>query len=175
VHLRSYLRAAALTAVIFAHGMVSTPAQQRRLEIGLLTCGLMKSEGTQGGAEAVAPPRQTWDLHCSFRPTNGGPEETYTGTLESVGLVKELSERRTMIWIVKRAGETTGPTGQLQQVYAADLTANPGHSPPLIGEANGSLVLETLADAGAAAAIDEKRITIAMIILVNLMLKSAPA
>lgn|GEM_PF-2045694 len=175
MHLRQYRRAAALTALIFAHGMVSAPAQPRRSEIGLLTCGLIKSEGTQGGTEAVAPARQTWDLDCSFRPTNGGPEETYTGTLESVGPEKEPSERRTMIWIVKRAGETTGPTGQLQQVYAADLAANPGHSPPLIGEANGSLVLETLADAGVAIAIDEKRITTAMIVLVNLILKTAPA
>ncbi len=175
MHLRSYRRAAALIALIFAHGMVSAPAQQRRMEIGLLTCGLIKSEGTQGAAEAVAPLRQTWELDCSFRPTNGGPEETYTGTLESVGLEKELSERRAMIWIVKRAGETTGSTGQLQQAYAADVAAKPGHSPPLIGEANGSLVLETLADAGVAVTIDEKRITTAMIVVVNVVLKSAPA
>jgi hypothetical protein len=88
---------------------------------------------------------------------------------------KELSEKRAMIWIVKRTGGTIGSTGQLQQVYAADLAANPGQSPPLIGEANGSLVLETLADARAAVPSDEKRISTAMIVLVNLILKSAPA
>lgn len=60
-------------------------------------------------------------------------------------------------------------------MYAADLAASPAHSPPLIGEANGSLVLETLADARVAVAIDEKRITTAMIVLVDLILKSAPA
>jgi hypothetical protein len=173
MYLRSCRRAAALTALIHALGMVSAPAQQRRMEIGLLTCGLTRGEEAQTGA--VAPQRQTWELDCSFRPTNGGPEETYTGTLESIGLEKELSERRAMIWIVKGTRGTTGTTGELQQVYAADLAANPGHSPPLVGEANGSLVLETLADAQAAGPGDEKRITTAMIVLVNLILKSVPA
>jgi hypothetical protein len=145
------------------------------MEIGLLICGLAKSEETQSGVEAVAPKRQTWELDCSFRPTNGRPEETYTGTADSVGIEKELSEKRAMIWIVKRTGGTIGSTGQLQQVYAADVAANPGHSPPLIGEANGSLVLETLADARAAAPSDDKPIITGMVVLINLILKSAPA
>jgi uncharacterized protein DUF992 len=174
VHLRS-CRWAALIALIFAQGMVPALAQQRRMEIGLLICGLTKSEETQSGVEPVAPGRQTWELDCSFRPTNGRPEETYTGTADSVGMEKELSEKRAMIWIVKRTGGTIGSTGQLEQVYAAELAANPGHSPPLIGEANGSLMLETLADARAAVPNGEKRITTAMIVLVNLILKSAPA
>jgi hypothetical protein len=55
------------------------------------------------------------------------------------------------------------------------VAANPGHSPPLIGEANGSLVLETLADARAAAPSDDKPIITGMVVLVNLILKSAPA
>jgi hypothetical protein len=85
----------------------------------------------------VAPGRQTWELDCSFQPTNGRPEETYTGTADSVGMEKELSEKRAMIWIVKRTGGTIGSTGQLEQVYAADLAANPGHSPPLIARRTG--------------------------------------
>jgi hypothetical protein len=50
---------------------------------------------------------------------------------------KELPEKRAMIWIVKRTVGTIGSTGQLEQVYAADLAANPGHSPPLIARRTG--------------------------------------
>jgi len=174
VHLRS-CRWAALIALIFAQGMVPALAQQRRMEIGLLICGLTKSEETQSGVEAVARERQTGELDVRSDLQAGRPEEAYTGWADSVGMEKELPEKRAMIWVVKRTGGTIGSTGQLQQVYAADLAANPGQSPPLIGEANGSLVLETLADARAAVPNDEKRISTAMIVLVNLILKSAPA
>ena len=45
MHLRS-CRWAALIALIFAQGMVPALAQQRRMEIGLLICGLTRSEET---------------------------------------------------------------------------------------------------------------------------------
>jgi hypothetical protein len=149
-------RLAGLIALVFAHGMVSASAQQARTEIGLLTCDLTKSEDAESGADA-APLRETRELLCVFRPTNGGPEETYTGTLRSVGLAKELSEKRAMIWVVKGTRQTMGSPGLLQQVYAADLAVNPGHSAPLIGETNLSIMLQTLADeqAPAAAQSDE--------------------
>lgn len=175
VHLRSY-RTAALTVLIFAHGVVSASAQQARTEMGLLTCGITRSEQTRSGAEVVAPLRRTWDLQCAFRPANGGPEETYTGTLQSVGAQKELSEKRVLIWIVKGGRGAKASPGLLQQVYAADVAANPAHSPPLTGEADTSLVLETLADEHEATPSHSKRqITSAMIVLVNLILKSARA
>jgi Protein of unknown function (DUF992) len=175
VHFPSY-EAAALTVLIFAHGVVPASAQQARTEVGLLTCGITRSEQTQSGAEVVVSLRQTWALECAFRPANGDPEETYTGTLQSVGAPKELSEKRPLIWIVKGARGRKDSPGLLQQVYAADVAANPGQSPPLTGEADTSLVLETLADEHVATPSHSKRpITSAMIVLVNLILKSAPA
>lgn len=172
MHLRPY-RLAGLTALILAHGMVSASAQQARMDIGLLTCGLTKSDEAQ--REAGVAPRQTRELLCAFRPANGGPEEIYTGTLQSVGLEKELSEKRTMIWIVKGRREPMGSPGLLQQVYAADLAANPSHSPPLIGETNVWVALQTLADEQAPAAADKKPMPVAMVVLVTLTLKSTPA
>jgi hypothetical protein len=62
----------------------------------------------------------------------------------------------------------------LQQVYAADLAANPGHAPPLIGETNVSIVLQTMADAQLAAS-QKPPATVARIVLVTLILKSTPA
>jgi len=175
LHLRSYLLAGliALVMALGVHGMAA--AQDVRAQIGLLTCGLTKSEDVQSGADA-APLRQTRELLCAFRPTNGGPEEIYSGTLQSVGLEKELSEKRAMIWVVKGTRETVGSPGLLQQVYAADVAANPGYSPPLIGESNMSIVLQTLADEQAPASADKKQqITIAVVVLITLRLKSTPA
>ena len=171
MHLRQY-RLAGLTALILAHGMISASAQQARMDIGLLTCSLTKSnEPREAG---VAPLRQTRELLCAFRPSNGGPEEVYTGTLQSVGLEKELSEKRTMIWIVKGPREPMGSPGLLQQVYAADLAVNPSHSPPLIGETNVWVALQTLADEQAPAAADKKPMSVAMVVLITLTLKSTP-
>jgi hypothetical protein len=168
-------RLAALIALVFPHGIVSGSAQQARTEVGLLTCDLTQGEDAESGADA-APLRETRDLFCAFRPTNGGPEETYTGTLRSVGLEKELSEKRAMIWVVKGTRATMGLPGVLQQFYAADLAANPGHSPPLIGETNVSIVLHTLADEQApAGAHNRRQIANGIIVLVALRLKSTPA
>lgn len=173
MHLRSYLLAGliALVMALGVHGMAA--AQDVRAQIGLLTCGLTKSEDVQSGADA-APLRQTRELLCTFRPTNSAPEEIYTGTLQSVGL--EPSDERAMIWVVKGTRETVGSPGLLQQVYAADVAANPGYSPPLIGESNMSIVLQTLADEQAPASADKKQqITIAVVVLITLRLKSTPA
>jgi hypothetical protein len=68
-----------------------------------------------------------------------------------------------------------GSPGLLQQVYAADLAANPSHSPPLIGETNVWVALQTLADEQAPAAADKKPLTVAMVVLITLTLKSTPA
>ena len=173
MHLRQY-RLAGLTALVLAQGMISASAQQARMDIGLLSCGLTKSDEAQREA-GVAPVRQTRVLLCAFRPSNGGPEEVYTGTLQSVGLEKELSEKRTMIWIVKGPREPMGSPGLLQQDYAADLAVNPSHSPPLIGETNVWVALQTLADEQAPAAANKKPMSVAMVVLITLTLKSTPA
>ena len=161
-----------LTALVWAHGVAS--AQQARMDIGLLTCGLVQGDETPSETDA-APLRQTREVLCAFRPINSGAEETYTGALRSVGLEKELSEKRVMIWVVKGIPGTAGsPAGLLQQVYAADAAANAGHAPPLIGETNMSIVLQAMADAQAPPGADTKRVAIAMIVLVTLKLKSTP-
>ena len=86
-----------------------------------------------------------------------------------------MSEKGVMIWVVKGIPGTAGsPAGLLQQVYAADVAANPGHAPPLIGETNMSIVLQAMADAQAPPGADTKRVAIAMIVLVTLRLKSTP-
>jgi hypothetical protein len=63
----------------------------------------------------------------------------------------------------------------LHQVYAADLAANPGHSPPLSGERTCRSCCGTLADEQTSASPNKKeQITIAMMALVALRLQSTP-
>jgi Protein of unknown function (DUF992) len=169
---------AALIAIILApgvHGVASASTQGIRTDIGVLMCGLTYRKQTPSAAAAVAL-RQTRDILCVFRPTSSGPEETYTGTLESIGLEKELFENRAMIWIVKGLRGTVWSPGLLQQNYAADPSANPVHSPPLYGENDVSIVLQTMADPKIPASADNRQqATIAAVVLVTLRLKSTPA
>ncbi len=173
-----WYRSAALIALLLAvgaHGKTFASTQVMRTELGVLTCGLVYIEQTPGGVDAGAL-RQTRDMLCAFRPTNSGPEEIYTGTLESIGLENELSENRAMIWIVKGLRGTVWSPGLLEQIYAADLAANPGHSPPLSGESDVSIVLQTMADPKMPASADKRQqATFAMVVLVTLRLKSTPA
>jgi hypothetical protein len=177
VHVISYCLAS-LVALSFAHNAVSASPQQAT-EIGLLTCGFAKGDEVKGGAEGAAQStleRRTRDLLCVFRPTDGPAEETYTGSVESVGSEKALSEQRVLIWVVKGSREEMRSPGLLQQVYAADPAANPGHPPVLIGEANRSLVLQPFADSQSQALIEGKsQTTAAVVVVVSLILRSAPA
>jgi hypothetical protein len=173
--MRWYWPAALIAAVLAlgTHGVATASTQDVRTDIGVLTCGLTHIEQTPGGAEAL---RQTLDMLCAFRPINSGPEEIYTGTLESIGLEQELSENRAMIWVVKASRGTVWSPGLLEQIYAADLAANPSHPPALTGETNVTIVLQTMADPKVPAGTDRRQgATIAMVLLVTLRLKSTPA
>ena len=89
MHVISYCLAT-LVALSFAHGAVSASPQQAT-EIG--TCGFAKGDEVKSEAEGGAQSalgRQTRDLLCVFRPTDGEAEETYTGSVESVGSEKAL-------------------------------------------------------------------------------------
>lgn len=166
-------RLAGSVALVLAHtGLALT--QPARTEIGLLTCGLAQHEEVQGGSDQT-PLRQTRQMLCVFRPANSGAEEIYGGMLQSVGLEKELSEKGVMIWVVKGIAGMAAPPGLLQQVYAADLAAHPGHAPPLVGASNVSILLQTMADVQALPGSANQLDTTAMIMLVTLTLKSTPA
>jgi hypothetical protein len=177
VHLISYC-VAGLVALSFADGAVSASPQQAT-EIALLTCGFAKGDDVkseaEGGAQSTLE-RQTRELLCVFRPIDSEAEETYAGSVESVGSEKALAEQRVLIWVVKGSREEMRSPGLLQQVYAADPAANPGHPPALIGEANRSLVLQPFADSQSPALIEGKpQTTAAVVVVVSLILRSAPA
>jgi hypothetical protein len=128
-----------ITALALAYSSAS--AQEARVDIGLLICGL--GESAESGGDALT--RETNKMLCVFRPSNNGPEEVYACAFQTIGS-QELSHDRAMIWVVKASLATQRSTGFLQQLYSADRSAPPPHPPPLIGETNSEIVLQTLTD-----------------------------
>jgi hypothetical protein len=131
-----------------------------------LTCDLVAGRnGNEGPSQ-----RQTRDLSCTFRPGSLGPEETYTGTLQYLVGERQPESTRVLIWIVKALPTTAATPGLLQQIYAADPGAPTGHAPALIGESNGSIILQPMADSPASN--EPRAMTGTLIVLVTLTLTS---
>jgi hypothetical protein len=159
-----------VTALALAFSSAS--ALEARVDIGLLICGL--GEGAEGGGDAVT--REPNKMPCVFRPSNNGPEEVYAGAFQTIGN-QELSHDRAMIWVVtsKAPPAKQRSTGLLQQLYSADRSAPPPHQPPLIGETNSEIVLQTLTDPQAPNGADKRSDAEAIIVLVALKLLSSLA
>ena len=163
------LMGVALLALASAPGS----AQEMRMEIGLLTCSLAENNEARVPTGAASE-RRTQEMLCAFKPTNNGPEETYAGTLESIGQEQEGSARRVMIWVVKSKLAAEGLPGMLQQTYAADPAAIRDDAPRLIGETNSSIVLVAMADRHDRTTSDKKQPPSA-IVSVTLQLRTTPA
>src|SRR5262249_39538565 len=119
-------------------------AQQSQLEIGVLTCSLAESEDANSAGDKTSG-TDVRRIVCVFRPANSGPEEVYQGAVQIIGQDHDLLAGRAIIWIVKGPTTMRSP-GMLQQTYAVDASAAPGHAPPLIGETNSSIILQAMAD-----------------------------
>jgi hypothetical protein len=115
------------------------------------------------------------ELLCIYRPARYGPDEVYDGTLQGLGLDAELTENISMIWVVMGTGALARIPGVLEQVYAADASASPRFAPPLVGETNSLIVLQTLADEPARDNAGKKRQQIATVVVVVLKLKATSA
>jgi hypothetical protein len=155
----------------------ATPvAAEAPMDIGILTCALAETARALPGAPidegAAAEPAR--DMHCWFRPFQQGPEETYVGTARGAGQVRELFKKRVIIWTVTGTPSTRASPGLLQQAYAADPKAAPGFAPPLIGEARAELILRPLAEQDLPAPNQKVQPLDAIIVSVELTLKSSP-
>jgi hypothetical protein len=160
--------------VAIAVAFSSALAQEARVDIGLLICGLGEgAEAESGGGDAMT--RETSKMLCVFRPSNNGPEEVYAGAFQTIGQGPDPSQGRAMIWVVKASLATQQSTGLLQQLYSADRSAPPPHPPPLVGETNSEIVLQTLDDPQALNGADKRSDAPVTIVLVALKLLSSPA
>jgi len=134
-----------LALTVLALAPVAGLAEQPQFEIDVLTCSLAESEEADS-ADDVRTGTDVRRMVCVFRPANGRPEEIYRGAVQIIGQDQDRIGGRAIIWIVKGTQTTTRSPGMLQQTYAADASAAPGHAPPLIGETNSSIILQAMAD-----------------------------
>jgi Protein of unknown function (DUF992) len=167
--LKHWLSVIAVLALAYS----SASAQEARVDIGLLSCG--PAEGAEVDSSSDALSGEPRKMLCVFKPSNNGPEEVYAGAFQTIGQGQELSHDQAMIWVVKASPATQRSTGLLQQLYAADRSAPPPHPPPLIGETNNAIALQTLDDAQALTGADKQSGAGAIIVLVALKLLSSLA
>jgi hypothetical protein len=113
-------------------------------QLGILTCSLERDARND-----LAERAKGREALCEFRASNGAVLETYVGLLRFIGQVAPtVAPAETIILIVKAPLATVPAPGVLQQSYAADastrgdLTTPAGRSVPLLGEKNGTLVLQ---------------------------------
>jgi len=124
--------------------MIANPAdaQQRRVEVGTLTCSLSAGVGLIVGSQR--------NVNCVLKGRPGEPEEAYTGTMTRVGLDVGVTAGGVIIWAV--FSDTNRYAGMLAGIYtgasaevsvAAGLGAN-----ALVGGSNRTVALQPLSVQG---------------------------
>jgi Protein of unknown function (DUF992) len=160
-------------AMLFAAGAAETYGEQSALtHLGFLTCSLA-ARSNAPDANAPGPLQQRREMLCAFKPGDDGPEETYSGTFQSISQDQRDAESPVMIWNVKGTSSMLGTPGFLQQLYSVDAGAAPGRATPLVGESNSSVMLEAMTEDGDQHSSADKQ-PMAISILVALRLRSTP-
>ncbi|MBB3320012.1 MULTISPECIES: DUF992 domain-containing protein [unclassified Rhizobium] len=94
---------------LLAAGMLAAPGVSRaeRAEVGLLDCDVSAGIGVIVGTKQ--------DLHCTFRRSDSGPVQHYSGSITEFGLDVGTVETGRMAWLVYNA--TRESVGGLQGTY----------------------------------------------------------
>jgi len=165
------MRAACVTLVAGSWWLCGPAvAQKADVELGVLTCTLeAPSKAAESGPVSES---QLRGALCTFKPKQGS-EEAYDRSVEGMSLSPDA--RTTAIWVVKADGVLPSVPGLLQQTYALDRNAPTDQLPPLIGQMNERIVLQSMADKeeGAASATEKRPPTGYVITALQLKLKSA--
>jgi hypothetical protein len=124
-----------------APATVPADAQPRRVQVGTLACSISAGVGL-----VVASQR---NVSCNFQP-DGGPPESYTGTMTRIGVDVGFTSGGAMVWGVfadtnRYAGMLTGTYAgaTAEATVAAGLGAN-----VLVGGSNHSVALQPLSVQG---------------------------
>lgn len=134
------MRSICLSALIAATSAWAVTAAEEGVQVGLLACSLTDQSNSEADGAAAAATRQAL---CAFKPQNGA-QETYVGKIQVVNL--SVKETVTFVWRVKVPPMTPASPGFLEQNYAADPRTPANQMPDLIGQANSSIVLQSMAD-----------------------------
>lgn len=127
-----------------ALAMIANPAdaQQRRIEVGTLTCSLSAGVGLIVGSQR--------NVNCVLKGQPGEPEEAYTGTMTRVGLDIGVTTGGAIIWAV--FSDTNRYAGMLAGTYAGasaevSIAAGLGAN-VLVGGSNRTVALQPLSMQG---------------------------
>jgi len=142
-------------------------AQKADVEIGVLTCTL-EEPSTAPGTAAPSVESAERQAICTFKPKSG-PEETYAGIVQGVSLSPDKTTA--MIWVVKADTVMPSTPGLLQQNYAPDSSTPADQLPPLVGQTNSRITLQTLADKTEGSASATQKPPPAGYVIIGLQLK----
>ena len=134
-----------MLALPFCVGAGTDPGARLPIEVGVLSCALAQAIDPQMSAQSGAA-SEARQILCTFTPASDGAEETYTGSLKSISAGRTLPEDMALLWMVRAPIGTKATPGLLEQTYAADLAAPPGHIAPLIGKRNNDITLHTMSE-----------------------------
>jgi hypothetical protein len=129
----------------FCVGAGTDPGARLPMEVGVLSCTLAQPIDPQMSAQSGAA-NEARQMLCTFSPARNGAEETYAGSLKSISAGRTMPENVALLWMVRAPVGTRATPGLLEQTYAADLTAPPGHMAPLVGERNSEITLHTMSE-----------------------------
>ena len=134
-----------MLALPFCFGASTDPGARLPMEVGVLSCTVAQAINPQMSAQSGAA-SEARQMLCTFTPARDGPEETYIGSLKSISAGRTLPENMALLWMVRAPVGTKAAPGLLEQTYAADQAAPPGHIAPLVGERNNDITLHTMSE-----------------------------
>ena len=134
----------ALSAFAVAAAMLACGGQGQavdRVEIGVLDCTVAGGSGSVFGS--------TKDLSCSFSPAEDGrPNETYSGSIDKLGIDIGTTERTIIKWGVLAPTADDYAPGALEGTYAGisgEATVGVGvGAKALIGGSSDTIVLQPI-------------------------------
>lgn len=155
-------------AIVSFLGLIAVPGlAATQADLGVLTCTL-----AEHGEKATNPESQSRLMHCVFKPTGTGPEETYIGEIKKVGSQTELSGTPVLILAVLGPSDIKLKPAVLAQTYLADVpTAGEPQDQPekLVGDRDKTLILRSLTDENGKDREDKRTMTV-----IELRIKSSP-
>ena len=142
------MRATGLAALGFLLSAGATSAEAPRVNVGVLTCTLVKSAEARPGA-----------MTCGFKPTEAGSEVKLSGHIQ--GAVPEERGKLVLIWAVLGPADGKVSGAMLTQKYVRARPVS-GQPPTWIGESTPiALQFETNSSTHADASITEIELKLA--------------
>lgn len=133
----------ALTTLVLPSSLLL--AQEARTTVGFLTCTLAAHADPQITSETMTAGGTT-EMLCLFSRNEGGADESYSGTVQSVSQDVGHVQDRVMIWLVKAPTALALGTGVLQQTYVVEPSSVDASASSLVGGANKAITLQSMAE-----------------------------